>query len=74
MESKINRDDIRIQRRGAKVMSVWIKAGSPANAEAIFHQALIDQLNQDIELSRFKLSRGPFEPLGAGWMVSRRAG
>jgi len=68
------REDIRIQRRGAKVMSVWVKAETPAAAESVFHQVRMDGLNQDAELSRFDLARGPFESIGAGWMAARRAG
>lgn len=66
------RDDIRIQRRGVKVVSVWVKADSAVNAERIFHQARMDQLSQDLELTRFDYARGPFESIGSGWMAARR--
>lgn len=74
MENNTKRDDIRIQRRGAKVVSVWVKADSPEDAAMVFHQARMFQLNQDIELARFELARGPFEPIGSGWMAARRIG
>lgn len=72
MENNTKRDEIRIQRRGAKVVSVWVKADSPVNAERIFHQARMNQLNHDLEVTRFDFMRGQFEPIGYGWMAARR--